>query len=156
MLPITAAVDRFAPPQQNRPMNCKSFMRIATLLAIAFIPLVHAEDSGGPQRRLYVAVPGIRNYLQYGGHGVLVFDINNGHRFLRRIPAGGIGKDGKPMNGDAVQILSIQQVGNLETKKFIHVHVAELVPAVDSERPHEIAERPGGAPRIAPGALLST
>ena len=98
MLPITAAVDRFAPPQQNRPMNCKSLTRIATLLAIAFIPLVHAEDSGGPQRRLYVAVPGIRNYLQYGGHGVLVFDINNGHRFLRRIPAGGIGKDGKPMN----------------------------------------------------------
>ena len=30
---------------------------------------------------LYVAVPGVRNYAEYGGVGVLVFDIANGHRF---------------------------------------------------------------------------
>ena len=27
------------------------------------------------KRYLYVAVPGIRDYLGYGGHGILVFDI---------------------------------------------------------------------------------
>jgi len=34
---------------------------------------------------LYVAVPGIRNYVEYGGVGILVFDIDNGHRFVKRI-----------------------------------------------------------------------
>ena len=51
-----------------------------------------------PQRLLYVAAPGIRNYLEYGGHGVIVFDIDQDHRFLKRIPTGGIGNDGKPLN----------------------------------------------------------
>lgn len=38
------------------------------------------------QRLLYVAVPGIRNYVEWGGIGVLVYDVENGHRLLRRIP----------------------------------------------------------------------
>ena len=58
-----------------------------------------AQDSAKtPRRFLYVAVPGIRNYLEYGGHGLLVFDIDNDHKFVRRIPTGGLGKDGKPVN----------------------------------------------------------
>lgn len=51
-----------------------------------------------PQRLLYVAAPGIRNYLEYGGHGLIVFDIDNHHRFLKRIPTGGFASDGKPLN----------------------------------------------------------
>ena len=47
---------------------------------------------------LYVAVPGIRNYLERGGHGVLVFDIDHGHRFVKRIPARGLAANGKPLN----------------------------------------------------------
>jgi DNA-binding beta-propeller fold protein YncE len=35
---------------------------------------------------IYVAEPGIRNYLDYGGIGVLVFDASDGYRLLRRIP----------------------------------------------------------------------
>ena len=35
---------------------------------------------------LYVASPGIRNYLEYGGMGILVYDIDNGYKFVRRIP----------------------------------------------------------------------
>ena len=49
-------------------------------------------------RYLYVATPGVRNYLEYGGHGLLVFDIDNGHQFVRRIPTGGIKPDGTPIN----------------------------------------------------------
>src|SRR6476659_207349 len=41
---------------------------------------------GGEKRLLYVASPGIRNYVEYGGVGLLVFDIANGHRFVKRIP----------------------------------------------------------------------
>ena len=32
----------------------------------------------GEHRFLYVAEPGIRNYVEHGGIGVLVFDIDNG------------------------------------------------------------------------------
>lgn len=37
------------------------------------------------RRLLYVATPGIRNYVEYGGVGILVFDISHGHRFVKRI-----------------------------------------------------------------------
>ncbi|MBM3821687.1 MAG: hypothetical protein FJ404_02155 [Verrucomicrobia bacterium] len=50
------------------------------------------------QRYLYAAVPGIRNYLEYGGHGVLVFDMDRDYRFVRRIPAGGLNNKGEPSN----------------------------------------------------------
>jgi hypothetical protein len=55
--------------------------------------------SAAAQRRLlYVATPGIRDYLEYGGHGLLVFDIDHAHRFVKRIPTGGVDADGKPIN----------------------------------------------------------
>ncbi|MCA9136926.1 MAG: hypothetical protein KDB00_09205 [Planctomycetales bacterium] len=59
--------------------------------------LIAAE---GLQRYLYVASPGIRNYLEYGGHGVMVFDIDHDHQFVRRISLDGYGVDenGKPLN----------------------------------------------------------
>ncbi len=46
-----------------------------------------ASGAGGamPDRLLYVASPGIRNYVEWGGKGVLVFDIDDEHRFVRRI-----------------------------------------------------------------------
>ncbi|HZW34259.1 MAG TPA: hypothetical protein VFF52_26285 [Isosphaeraceae bacterium] len=49
-------------------------------------------------RRLYVAEPGIRNYLEYGGHGLLVYDIDHGHRFVKRIPTAGLDSQGAPIN----------------------------------------------------------
>ena len=53
------------------------------------------EPSG---RRLYVAVPGIRDYLEYGGHGLLVFDIDHEHRFVKRIATAGLDPKGTPLN----------------------------------------------------------
>lgn len=44
-----------------------------------------AAPAIGDGQYLYVATPGIRNYLEYGGAGVLVFDIAHDHRFVRRI-----------------------------------------------------------------------
>ncbi len=38
------------------------------------------------QHLLYVANPGTRNYVQYGGVGLTVFDMDNGYKFVRRIP----------------------------------------------------------------------
>jgi NHL repeat-containing protein len=50
------------------------------------------------RRLLYVAAPGIRDYLEYGGHGILIFDINQAHQFVRRFPTGGLDENGKPLN----------------------------------------------------------
>lgn len=52
------------------------------------------------QRRLYVASPGVRDYVAWGGHGVLVFDIDQAHRFVKRISLAGYGTDeqGKVLN----------------------------------------------------------
>lgn len=47
---------------------------------------------------LYVAEPGIRNYVEYGGVGVLVFDMDNGYRFVRRIPSEDVPKGEAPQN----------------------------------------------------------
>jgi hypothetical protein len=57
-----------------------------------------ASAAEGEHRYLYVGTPGIRNYLEFGGHGLLVFDIDNGHKFVKRIPTAGLGSDGKPLN----------------------------------------------------------
>src|SRR5438045_1353318 len=40
----------------------------------------------GERRLLYVASPGIRNYLEWGGAGILVYDIDRGHALVKRIP----------------------------------------------------------------------
>jgi DNA-binding beta-propeller fold protein YncE len=62
--------------------------------------LVAADEPAQKETRhlLYVATPGIRNYLRYGGHGVLVFDIDDGHKFVRRIKSAGLDEQGVPIN----------------------------------------------------------
>jgi len=59
------------------------------------------------ERRLYVAVPGIRNYLDYGGHGLLVYDIDNGHRLIKRIPTAGLDAKGVPNNVKGISASAI-------------------------------------------------
>ena len=53
---------------------------------------------------LYVATPGIRDYLGYGGHGLLVFDIDNHHQFVKRIPTRGFHQDGRPSNVKGIDV----------------------------------------------------
>src|SRR5262245_41278732 len=55
-------------------------------------------DEPAAHRYLYVATPGIRDLLEYGGHGLIVFDIDAGHHFVKRIPTGGLDASGKPLN----------------------------------------------------------
>lgn len=79
----------------------REFLRLsagAAVAAAASPSLLRAASARGDRRFLYVAVPGIRNYLEYGGHGVLVFDIDRGHEFVKRIPAQGLNAEGKPLN----------------------------------------------------------
>jgi len=50
------------------------------------------------QHLLYVANPGTRNYTEYGGVGVTVFDIDNGYKFVRRIPTWDVPEGKAPEN----------------------------------------------------------
>jgi len=52
-------------------------------LASCVLPRVRAESD---DHLLYVAEPGIRNYVEWGGVGVLVYDIAKRFRIVRRIP----------------------------------------------------------------------
>jgi hypothetical protein len=63
-----------------------------------------AKRSASVRHYLYVAVPGIRDYLGYGGHGVLVFDIDNNHRLVKRIKTAGMHPDGTPSNVKGIAV----------------------------------------------------
>src|SRR5262245_15834059 len=81
----------------------RGFLRTALVTALCSEGVIAAAGAAitadlANRRLLYVAVPGIRDYLERGGHGVLVFDVDHGHTFVRRIPARGVGADGKPFN----------------------------------------------------------
>ncbi|MBO0937063.1 hypothetical protein J2I47_10950 [Fibrella sp. HMF5335] len=96
------------------------------------------------KRYLYVITPGVRNYLGYGGHGIQVFDIDNGHRFVKFIPGkGGLRKDGTPSNvkGVAVSLATnCLYISTLEAIQCLDLTTEKLV----WERTYE-----GGADRIA-------
>lgn len=58
-------------------------------LGAACIPAARARPAAaaeGEQHLLYVASPGIRNYTEWGGVGVLVYDMARDYRWVRRIP----------------------------------------------------------------------
>ena len=70
-------------------MAIRPVLLLACALALASGARPHGvsqSTQAAVHRFLYVAEPGIRNYVEYGGIGVLVFDMDNGHRFVRRIP----------------------------------------------------------------------
>src|SRR5215472_15435090 len=65
----------------------KRLIALFFLLPPAFLLQIRATQKPEyEQHRLYVSVPGIRNYLEYGGIGILVYDIDAGYKLIKRIP----------------------------------------------------------------------
>lgn len=65
------------------------FRKFAIFVLLALLPPAGAQaQNAQPKERhfLYVAAPGIRNYLEFGGAGILVFDMDKEHRLVKRIP----------------------------------------------------------------------
>lgn len=94
------------------------------------------------RRLLYVAVPGIRNYLEFGGHGIVVFDIDQGHKFVRRIPTRGVDEQGKPLNVKGI-------CASVATKR-LYVSTIRTLQAFDLTTDKLLWERayPGGCDRM--------
>src|SRR5437899_12586054 len=66
--------------------------------ALFLVLLAATVASAAEQHLLYVANPGTRNYVEYGGVGITVFDIDNGYKFVRRIPTWAVPEGKKPEN----------------------------------------------------------
>ena len=62
------------------------------------VSLLAFERPAAEHHLLYVASPGIRNDTEYGGEGILVFDIDHGFRFVRRIPTWRVPPGKQPEN----------------------------------------------------------
>ncbi|HXT57206.1 MAG TPA: hypothetical protein VN699_01175 [Pirellulales bacterium] len=113
------------------------------MLPLASPPLSSqaAEPSTDVQRRLYVVCPGIRDYLEFGGAGILVFDIDDGHKFVKRIetPAS---REEKPDNIKGV--CADAASGRLYFTTRSKLYCIDLV----SEQPRWERALPGGTDRM--------
>jgi len=113
-------------------------------LALAvLVELRAAPREENEQHRLYVAVPGIRNDLQYGGVGLLVYDIDSGYKLIKRIPTWDIlpGQAAENVKGIAA---------NAMTGK-LYVSTIKRVACFDLRTEEKIWEKTydGGADRLA-------
>src|SRR5512140_497188 len=77
------------------------------------------------QHLLYVAEPGIRNYVEYGGVGILVFDIDNGYRFVKRIPTWNVPPGKEPENVKG--IAASARTGKLYVSTFNRVAAFDVI-----------------------------
>jgi DNA-binding beta-propeller fold protein YncE len=132
-------------------MRKKSFLIILWLCVInLFFTTAGVSKAPVPANKLtitkhylYVAVPGIRDYLGYGGHGLLVFDMDNNHKFVKRIETSGFHPNKKPSNvkGIAVSVqLNSIYISTIESLQRIDLNTGKIIweKAID-----------GGADRLA-------
>src|SRR5436309_4006775 len=131
-----------------RSENMSKAMRAILFAALALpgpagSPAIQAANVDKAERHfLYVVCPGIRNYLEFGGAGILVFDIDNGHKFVKRIETTA-SKVEKPRNIKGV-------VANPATKK-LHFTTPETLFCFDlvTEKTEWSKELPLGCDRLA-------
>lgn len=119
-------------------MNRRTFL--AASLAVPAAVALAAEPK--TTRYLYVVCPGIRDLTEFGGAGILVFDIDAGHKFVRRIATDASTVE-KPRNIKGV-------VANAKTGK-LHFTTPEKLFCVDlvSEKTEWGKELPDGCDRLA-------
>lgn len=126
-------------------MKTRHFIVCALCLLVPIllpsIPSVPAAPT--ETHRLYVASPGIRNELQYGGVGILVYDIDAGYKFIKRIPTWDVpsGQQAENIKG----IAASAKTGKLYVSTFRRVACFDLVTEKKVwERAYD-----GGADRLA-------
>ncbi len=95
------------------------------------------------QRLLYVASPGIRNYVEWGGKGVLVYAIDDAHRLLRRIAS--------PFDDPGGQVENIKGVCASAVTKRLYVSTIRRLACLDlvAEKWLWVRAYEGGCDRMA-------
>src|SRR5437867_10416676 len=74
---------------------------------------------------LYVAVPGIRNYVEHGGVGILVFDIDDGYKFVKRIATWDVPPGKEPENVKG--IAASAKTGRIYVTTLNHMMALDIV-----------------------------
>src|SRR5262249_2755424 len=132
-------------PSWRLPMNLRKLFALVLLLAALFTALASANRSTAVTTKhyLYVAEPGIRNYVEFGGVGIVVFDINAGYKFVKRIPTWDV-----PAGKEAENVKGV--VANATTVR-IYVSTTKRIAAIDllSEKKVWDKEFEGGCDRMA-------
>jgi len=167
------AGDRFgeAPLERSGPSSWRAKIP-ASRFGRSFTYIIHASDEGGrvatwpdaaaahlvlviaddrrpapaardEQHLLYVAVPGVRNYVEHGGVGLLVYDITDGHRFVKRIPTVDVRSGDAPENVKGIAV-------SAETG-FLYVTTQKRLIAIDTKTERIVWNREyeGGCDRLA-------
>lgn len=120
---------------------------IAALLLASWVskPQISSLVHSAPKKNkyLYVAVPGIRNYLEYGGHGILVYSISENYKLVKRIGTGGLKDDGTPSN--------VKGVGVSLATNSIYISTLEALQRIDLATEKIVWEKKfeGGCDRFA-------
>jgi DNA-binding beta-propeller fold protein YncE len=112
-------------------------------LLLATLSAARPPRSASEHHFLYVAEPGIRNYVEYGGVGVLVYDIDAGYTFLRRIPTQQVPAGQEPENVKG--IAASAATGRLYVTTIRRLMAFDLT----SDKKLWEKEMPGGADRLA-------
>lgn len=103
-------------------------LALGLILAVTAVSAGEASDEpAGRQRLLYVASPGVRNYVRWGGHGVLVFDIDDNHRFVKRISLDGCGLDEKGNVLNVKGVCASARTGRLYVSTLQHLISIDLL-----------------------------
>src|SRR3954470_11787750 len=99
--------------------------------------------AAAPHHFLYVAEPGIRNYVEYGGVGVLVYDIDGGYKLLRPIPSQVVPAGADPEN--------VKGIAASAATGRLYVTTIRRLMAFDLTTDKKLWDRemPGGADRLA-------
>ena len=111
-----------------------SLLSIVFITFTSYMPLHksagNGSSAGSAKRYLYVAVPGIRDYLGYGGHGIFVFDMDNKHRFVKRIKTQGLHPDKTPSNVKGIAVsfhINSIYVSTLESLQRIDLTTEKII-----------------------------
>ena len=107
----------------------RTFMlALGLLVVLAAETAIEAnEKAPGRERLLYVASPGVRNYLEWGGHGILVFAIDENHRFVKRISLAGFGTDDEGHILNVKGVCASARTGRLYVSTYQHLISVDLL-----------------------------
>ena len=95
-----------------------------------FFHFINSFSQSSLKRYFYVAEPGIRNYTEFGGHGILVYDIDKKFELVKRIPTGSLDSTGHPSNVKGICVSLATQciyVSTIKSLMCINLQTEKLV-----------------------------
>ena len=118
-------------------------MGIAAQILLGLFLVIVPVSAASSQHLLYVASPGIRNYVEYGGVGILVFDIDHGYKFVRRIPTWTVPEGKKAEN--------VKGIAASAKTGIVYVTSLDSMVAIDAVTGKKLWDKtyPGGCDRMA-------